>query len=197
MKLIIITAILTGLAIGAGHYVDRIPSHLTNKAVGLPDELPKMPAPVPPERQKVLDDFDDPNNQFMPLPNDPRKLVPVDPERRRAYEMAEMCPVVSQYAYRAAWIIPVIGLVLFGLKRMARRCLRAAETVHGAEIDPSTVAHEEDIGTADAGVIEQMAAEIEAYLSTPMMNADSEEENEERRALSELLEELKEKKARA
>ena len=45
--------------------------------------------------------------------------------------------------------------------------------------------------------IDRMIAEIEAYLAFPMKDAESFWEQEERRSLHELLEQLKERKSKA
>ncbi len=190
MRAIITTVILTGLAVGTGHYAGRLRDHLMNKAVGLPDAGLKMPAPVPPEQQPVIDTFE-PNNQFEPSPADPRKLVPVDPDRRAAAEWSEVCQAVSVLAYRAAWLIPAVGVLLALFGRLKRRPAGRNEGSPGPAAHPGDALLEAKGGGTDVAKIDRMIAEIETYLAVPPKDAESFWESEERRFLRSLLGELK------
>lgn len=195
MRIIIATLLLTGLAAGTSAFTAGISNRLMNKAAGLPDERPRMPEWMPPAQQKVLDDFNDPNNQFEPLKEEGNKLVPVDPERRAAAEWAEICRTVSQTTYIAVWLIPAMGIIALCRKPKLALVRKRERVGHAPEGTEQNGVPDEDDETADTATIDRMAAEIEEYLAIPPNGEESFRDKEERRSVHELLEQLKENKA--
>jgi len=135
MKTFIASLVATLLALAVGFIMGRQVNELQLKASNLPLQRPVMPEPPPPAQQKVVTDFDDPNNLFEPvIPNSTTcDLIPVDPVRRAAAQSATTYQTVSKWAYTAAWIIPVVWVIAFYLKVKRAVMRRIEELRHESE----------------------------------------------------------------
>jgi hypothetical protein len=128
MRITIVSLVATILALAIGIIAGRQVEGLQNKAAALPLQRPVMPEPTPPAQQKVVDDFNDPNNQVEPVTpkSTTADLTPVDPVRKAAANSAGMYQTVSKWAYTAAWIIPALGAIAL-YRKLKRAVVRRME----------------------------------------------------------------------
>jgi hypothetical protein len=146
MKTFIVSLVATLLALAVGIIAGRQVNGLQNKAANLPTKPVVIPEAPPPAQQRVVTDFDDPNTLFQPVdPERPKgPLEPADPARKAAAESAATYQRVSQVAYAAAWIIPVVWVIAF-YRKVKRAVMRRIE-----ELSHESETHQRD-GVLDGG----------------------------------------------